>query len=263
MDIATLFGMVTGTGLILYAMGSGDGGIMLFWNLQSILIVVGGTFAATAIAFPTKDLTTIMAVIMRVFNSPKVEIEGIVKFLTNCAQEARKNGLLALETMGKKAKHASLTKGLGLIADGTDSATLHEILSTELKQMQDNHKTGQKIFSEMGKFSPAFGMVGTLVGLVAMLANLSDPSTIGPNMAIALLTTFYGALMSNLFFLPMVTKLERRAKDETFQIELMIVGLVAINKGDSTQVQKEKLDAFLSGNGGGKKGGAKKGGRKR
>ena len=247
MDIGTIFGVFAGVALIGFAMATGDGGIGQFINLPSVLIVLGGTVAATAVAFPTRDLKNIVAVSLRVFRNPQEEVQGIVEFLGACAQESRKNGLLSLENMARRTKHKPLEKGLALIADGTDSATLHEILSTELKQIQDHHKVGQKIFSEMGKFGPAFGMIGTLVGLVQMLANLQDPSSIGPNMAVALLTTLYGALMSNLFFLPMVTKLERRAKVEAYEIQLMIVGLLSINRGESTQILREKLDAFLAG----------------
>jgi len=247
MDIGTILGVVAGTGLIGYAMASGSGGLGAFMDVGSLLIVVGGTLAAIAIAFPTKEVASIAAVSSRVFRNPTLEIDGIVTFLTDCAQEARKNGLLALENMASQTKHKPLAKGLALIADGTDSATLNEILTTELQQMQDHHKVGQKIFSELGKYAPAFGMVGTLVGLVQMLGNLSDPATIGPNMAVALLTTLYGALLSNLLFIPMVTKLERRAKVEAFEIQLMILGLVSINRGESSSILKEKIDAFLAG----------------
>ena len=247
MDIGTIFGVVAGTGLILGAMASGDGGVAQFINVPSLLIVVGGTLTSTAIAFPTKELKGIVSVSQRVFRNPQTEINEIVTFLTTCAQEARKNGLLALEALAKKTKHPPLAKGLALIADGTDSATLHEILGTELKQIQEQHKVGQKIFSEMGKFAPALGMIGTLVDLVQMLGNLADPSSIGPNMAVALLTTLYGAMMANMYFLPMVTKLERRAKVEALEIGLMIQGLVSINRGESTQILKEKVDAYLAG----------------
>ena len=231
MDFGTLLGALVGLVLIGFAMATGDGGLILFVNLPSALIVIGGTLAATAIAFPTKEVGSIIAVSMRVFRNPQVEVQG----------------LLALEGMAKKTKHTPLKKGLGLIADGTDSGTLHEILTTELKQTQDHHKVGQRIFSEMGKFAPAFGMIGTLVALVQMLSNLDDPTKIGPNMAVALLTTLYGALLANLFLLPMVTKLERRAKIEAFEIQLIIIGLLAINKGDSTQILREKLDAYMAG----------------
>ena len=247
MDIGTIFGVIAGMGLIGFAMATGDGGIGQFINVPSALIVIGGTIAAIAIAFPTKECKNIVSVSMRVFRNPVVEVDGITKFLAQCAQEARKNGLLALENMAGKTKHKPLAKGLALIADGTDSSTLNEILTTELNQIQDHHKVGQKIFNEAGKFAPAFGMIGTLVGLVQMLGNLQDPSSIGPNMAVALLTTLYGALMANLLFLPMVTKLERRAKIEAFEIQLMILGLVSINRGESTQILKEKMDAFMAG----------------
>jgi chemotaxis protein MotA len=247
MDIGTLFGVIAGVVLIGYPMATGNGGLGLFLDLPSALIVFGGTIASTAIAFPTKDLKNIAAVSARVLRNPQEEVQGIVTFLLACAQEARKNGLLSLEGMARRTKHKPLAKGLALIADGTDSGTLNEILTTELRQMQDHHKLGQKIFAEMAKYGPAFGMIGTLVGLVQMLANLSDPSSIGPNMAVALLTTLYGALMANLFFLPMVTKLDRRAKVESFEIQLMILGLVSINRGETTQILREKVDAFLAG----------------
>lgn len=247
MDIGTIFGVLAGTGLIGYAMASGSSGLAAFVDVGSLLIVVGGTLAAVAIAFPTKEVMSITSVSSRVFRNPVIELEGIIKFLTECAQEARKNGLLALEAMATKTKHKPLAKGLALIADGTDSATLNEILTTELQQMQDHHKVGQKIFSELGKYAPAFGMVGTLVGLVQMLGDLSDPAMIGPNMAVALLTTLYGALLANLLFIPMVTKLERRAKIEAFEIQLMILGLVSINRGESSSILKEKIDAFMAG----------------
>jgi chemotaxis protein MotA len=117
---------------------------------------------------------------------------------------------------------------------------------TERKYMEEHHRVGQKIFSEMGKFAPAFGMVGTLIGLVQMLSDMSDPANIGPAMAVALLTTFYGAVLANIFFLPMVTKLERRVAIEVSQIELAIIGLDSMNRGDTAQILKEKLGAFLN-----------------
>jgi chemotaxis protein MotA len=133
-----------------------------------------------------------------------------------------------------------------LIADGTNSNTIREILATERKYMEEHHRVGQKIFNEMGKYAPAFGMVGTLIGLVQMLANMDDPDSIGPSMAVALLTTFYGAVFANLIFIPMVSKLDRRIGIEVTQIQLAIVGLDSINRGDATQILKEKLLAFMN-----------------
>lgn len=248
MDFATIIGTLCGMALILLAIITGsDEGITTFINLPSVLIVGGGTVAATAIAFPTRELKLIFSVSRRVFRNPKTELQSIIKFLLECGVAARRSGNLVLEEMARKTGWKPIQKGLGLIADGTDSGTIVEILNTELRNMEEHHKVGQKIFQEMGKFAPAFGMIGTLVGLVQMLSTLEDPKTIGPKMAVALLTTFYGALIANLIFLPMATKLERRSKIEAFAIRLMIVGLISINKGDNITIMREKLGAYLAG----------------
>ncbi len=245
MDKGTLFGVLAGLGLVLSAifMGSGLG---TFFNVPSLLIVAGGTVAATAVAFPTKELKLISQVTRRVFNNPKTEMLSMVKFLLDCKKMATKEGPLALENMAKKAPSKPMEKGLRLIADGTDARTIREILSTEQRYIEEHHRVGQKIFNEMGKFAPAFGMIGTLIGLVQMLATLDDPATIGPKMAVALLTTFYGALLANIIFLPMVTKLDRRIKIETQQLQLMIVGMMSINRDDTIAIMREKMKAFMA-----------------
>lgn len=252
MDFGTIIGTLGGTALIIFAMVTGsDQGITTFVNIPSVLIVGGGTIAGITIAFPTSELKMIFLTSRRVFANPKTELQSVVRFLVESGIAARKRGTLVLEEMAKKTAWGPIRKGLGLIADGTDSATLTEILMTEMKNMEERHRIGQKIFQEMGKFAPAFGMVGTLVGLVQMLASLSDPGSIGPKMAVALLTTLYGALAANLIFLPMSVKLERRIKIEAFAIRLMIVGLISINKGDNITILREKMGTFLSGEPGG------------
>jgi chemotaxis protein MotA len=244
-DKGTLFGVLAGVVLVggSVAMGSG---IQIFFSPSSVLIVLGGTLAATTIAFPTRELKLIPPVTRRVFKNPKTEILVIMQFLMDCRKAASKEGPLALEKMAQEAPSQPLEKGLTLIADGTDAHALQEILTTEQQTMEEHHRIGQRIFSEMGKFAPAFGMIGTLIGLVQMLATLDDPSSIGPSMAVALLTTFYGALLANLFFLPMVTKLDRRIRIEGQQIELMIVGMMSINHNDSLAIMREKMKAYLA-----------------
>ena len=245
MDKGTLFGILAGILLVggSVAMGSG---VQIFFSPSSILIVFGGTLAATAIAFPTRELKLIPPVTRRVFKNPKTEMIAIMQFLMECKKMASKEGPLALEKLAQEAPSRPLEKGLTLIADGTDAKALREILLTERTAMEDHHRTGQRVFSEMGKFAPAFGMIGTLIGLVQMLATLDDPASIGPSMAVALLTTFYGALLANMFFLPMVTKLDRRIGIEGQQIELMIVGMMSINQNDSLAIMREKLKAHLA-----------------
>jgi len=244
MDKASLFGVVVGTGLVLAAILLG-GSLMTFWNVQGLLIVAGGTFAAVCIAFPTAELKMVLPVTRRVFNDPGDEMMDIVKFMLKAAQIFKRDGPLALEEMAPKAPNKAVHKGLQLIADGAKPTAIHEILGTERKYMEEHHRVGQKIFNEMGKFAPAFGMVGTLIGLVQMLSDMSDPDALGPAMAVALLTTFYGAVIANLIFIPMVSKLDRRISIEVTHIQLAIVGLMSMHRGDTTTIMREKLKGFL------------------
>jgi len=247
MDYSTVFGTLGGLLLIFISISSGNKAELgIFLNIQAFLLVIGGTIAATTIAFPSRELFTIISVIGRVFDNPKTEVNSIIRFITTCLEKQRSGGHLALEQMVNQAQWISLRKGLQLISDGADNDTLIEILSIEQRAIEEYHRVGQRIFSEMAKYAPAFGMLGTLVGLVKMLSGLENPETIGPKMAIALMTTLYGVLLSNLIFLPMVTKLERRSRIEALQIRLMIVGLVSINKSDSMIIAREKMGAFLA-----------------
>ncbi len=244
MDLASILGLVAGAVLVLVAilMGSSIG---TFVNVPSVLVVVGGTIAATAIAFPGRELKMVGSVTSRVFKNPKQEMIALMRFLLECRKVSAKEGPLALEEMAEKAPMVPVAKALQLVADGTEPTTLRDILATEQRAIQEHHKTGQKLFTEMGKFAPAFGMIGTLIGLVQMLATLDDPSTIGPKMAVALLTTLYGALLSNLVFLPMVTKLERRLKSESARLDLALVGVMALKRQEPTLIMREKFKAFL------------------
>ena len=244
MDKASIFGVLVGTGLVLASIMIG-GPLSTFINAQGLLIVLGGTFAAICIAFPTRELKMIVPVTRRVFNDPGDEVLAIVQFLVKATQIFKRDGAKGLEGMMAECPSKPLGKGLLLVADGTDANTIHEILGSEQKYMEEHHRVGQKIFNEMGKFAPAFGMVGTLIGLVQMLSDMSDPDNIGPAMAVALLTTFYGAVFANLIFIPMVSKLDRRVTIEVTHIQLAIVGLVAIHRGDPTTILREKLKAFL------------------
>jgi chemotaxis protein MotA len=243
-DKASIFGVVVGSGLVVGSILLGSS-LAIFINVPGLLIVGGGTFAATSIAFPTEELKHMWGVVRRVFNDPGNEMVGISQYLLQAMRVLKKDGPLALEDMAAKAPTGPLTKGLQLIADGADVRTIREILATEQKYMEEHHRIGQKIFNEMGKYAPAFGMVGTLIGLVQMLANMSDPDSIGPSMAVALLTTFYGAVAANLIFLPMVAKLDRRISIEVTQIQLAIVGLQSMHGGDTAAIMKDKLQAFI------------------
>lgn len=245
MDKASIFGLVAGIALILTAILLGSS-LGTFINIQGILIVAGGTVAGTSIAFPTDELKLLWPVSRRVFNHPGDEMVAISQYLMRAIQVLKKEGPLALEKIADEAPTKPLKKGIQLIADNMPIATMREILATERKYMEEHHRIGQKMFTEMGKYAPAFGMVGTLIGLVQMLSDMSDPDNIGPAMAVALLTTFYGAVLANLVFIPMVTKLDRRIHIEVTQIQLAMVGLEAMVREESIQILREKLKAFMN-----------------
>jgi chemotaxis protein MotA len=243
-DKASIFGVVVGLALVVVAILLG-GSLMTFVNIPGILVVGGGTFAATSIAFPMNELKWIFPVSRRVFNNPTTELITIAQFIVQAMGVYKRDGGVALEKLAEEAPSEALKKGLMLIADGAKVRTLQSILAMEKKSIEEHHRAGQKIFNEMGKYAPAFGMVGTLIGLVQMLANMSDPDSIGPSMAVALLTTFYGALLANLIFLPMVAKLDRRRQAELVQFELTMVGLESMLTGDAAAILKEKMKAYL------------------
>ena len=243
MDIATLLGILAGFGLIIGSIASG-GGLGGFIDPPSMLIVVGGTIAATLVMFPLSVVMGSIKVGMKAFfakdRSPLELIEEIVKL----ADVGRREGLLALE----KAEVANeyLAKGVRLVADGSAPNLVRAVLETEIESLQQRHRRGQAVFKGMGTAAPAFGMIGTLVGLVQMLQNMDDPASIGPSMAVALLTTFYGAVLANVVFLPMVKKLEERSIDETFIMEIAVEGIMGIQNGENPRIVNERLLSFVA-----------------
>ena len=245
MDIATLIGIVVGLGLILWAIVSGAG-LGAFIHVPSLMITVGGTGAAALINFPLDKVMGVFAIAKKTFMIKPVEPEAEIARIAEFAQLARREGLLTLEDRLAELKDPFLLKGIQLVIDATAPETLRDILSIEVENLQLRHSEGKNILDQMGAFAPAFGMVGTLVGLVAMLQNLSDPSQIGAGMATALLTTFYGAFMANLFFLPLAGKLQSRSKEEVMIKQIMIEGIISIQSGDNPRTIEEKLKSFVS-----------------
>ena len=246
MDLNTVIGAALAFILVLGAMAIGPGGVMVFVHVPSMIIVFGGTIAVTMLAFPTPDLKPVMKVMMvaaiRKASTPTEEIDRIVEF----ANLARKEGLLALETKLQAVDDPFFGKGVQLVIDGFSADTVRDIMELEAEWEDSRHATGKKIVDQLGAFAPAFGMIGTLVGLVQMLQDLSDPNGIGLGMATALLTTLYGAMGANMVFIPLAGKLEMVAKTNQQLRKLMIEGTVAIQSGEKPQLIKEKLKGFLS-----------------
>ncbi len=244
MDLATIIGIVSGFGLVIVAMSLG-GGLMWFVNVPSALIVLGGTIGAVFINYPIADVLGVVKVAKNVFFQKQESASQIIEQLLDMARIARREGILALEKKEDEVENEFLLKGVRLMIDGMEPTVLSSILQTELDYLSERHRAGAEIFSSMGNFAPAMGMMGTLIGLVKMLMQMDDPSSIGPAMAVALITTFYGVILANLIFLPIAGKLKARSASEVLVKELIIYGILSVQSGDNPRVLEEKLNSFL------------------
>ncbi len=222
------------------------GSIGIFINIPSLIGTVGGTFAALFINFSLPQVMGALKVVRTNFKDPSRDVAEMIKNLVGYAEKARKEGMLALEEMAEQEEDDFLRKGLRLAVDGTDPTVLTRILEIDIEQIETRHRQGQEIFQQMGAYGPAFGMIGTLIGLVQMLAGLEDPSTIGAGMAVALLTTFYGAVLANTFALPQAGKLKVRSGQEINLKWMMVEGIMAIQSGDSPRIVEEKLKSYVT-----------------
>ncbi|MFZ5943701.1 MAG: flagellar motor protein [Bacillota bacterium] len=245
MDIATIVGIIFGIVLLIGSILV-EGSLSAFWSISSLMIVLGGTMAATLINFPLNQVIGTINVIRIAFRNHTTEPAEIITTMVSFAEKARREGLLALEAEAEEIDEHFLKKGIELIVDGTDPELVRNILETELNFVEERHKQGALIFENMGASSPAFGMLGTLIGLILMLRNLEDPSTIGPGMAVALITTFYGSLLANLIFLPIAGKLKIRSSEEILNKELMLEGILSIQAGENPRIVAEKMKSFLT-----------------
>jgi chemotaxis protein MotA len=244
LDLSTIIGLISGIVLVLWGIMSA-GELGWFWDFTSILIVIGGTIAATFIAFPLKKVLSTMKVVKKAFSNNTYETGMIINKIVSLANVARREGLLALEEAVEEIEDNFLQKGVMLIVDGTDPELVKNILETEIAFLEERHNEGKSIFDTMGTLAPAFGMIGTLIGLVAMLRQLDDPDTIGPSMGVALITTLYGSLLANLICIPIAKKLKLKSKEEILLKEIMIEGLLSIQAGENPRIIEEKLKAFL------------------
>lgn len=245
MDLATVVGVVAGFGLIALAIVLG-GNPAIFVSVSSLVIVVGGTVSATLINFPMGDVLSVVGKVRNAFFHEDRPPAELIETLVHFATIARREGILALEGQANETDDEFLKRSIQLAIDGTSPELIKDVLTTELAFMEDRHSTGQSILNSMGAFCPAFGMIGTLVGLVQMLAAMEDPSQIGAGMAVALLTTLYGAVLANVLFLPAAGKLKVRTAGELLSKEIVIEGILSIQSGDNPRVVEQKLKAFVS-----------------
>ncbi|MGV1099454.1 MotA/TolQ/ExbB proton channel family protein [Thiovibrio sp. JS02] len=242
MDIATVIGMVFGTAILAAAIVLG-GNVLLFVDIPSVFIVGGGIIATAFIRFSMADVINSIKVALNAFFIKASVPTEVIQEIVNLANIARKNGLIVLEQ--QPINDPFLKKAIMYCVDGHEAEFIEEVLKKEVSLTVERHEVGQSVFRGMGDSGPAFGMIGTLVGLVQMLANLSDPSAVGPAMAVALLTTLYGAVAANLFFIPLADKLGLRCKEEERNRKLIIEGVLGILKGLNPRVMEEFLETFL------------------
>lgn len=245
MDISTLVGLISGTFFVTVSiMLSGRMG--LFVDVPSMMIVFGGCTASLLIAYPVKKFIGAIKTVKYGFKDIGLEPKLLISQINDLALAARKEGLLALEEVAQGMSEPFLKKGILLIVDGTDPELVRNILETELSFIETRHKENQGFWGALAELGPAWGMIGTLIGLICMLDNMQDPSAIGPQMAVALVTTFYGSMIANFFATPLANKLKVKSSDELLLKQLMIEGILSIQAGENPRVIEEKLKAFLA-----------------
>ncbi len=243
MDLATLIGLIVGATIIFFAMLSGTD-ISMYVNVPGLMIVLGGTFAATLIKFPIVDsYHAFILALNKAFWEEAEKPAELIKTARRLADVARKKSVLALEN--EEIANEFFQKGIQLCVDGRTPEFVQKVLIEEMDKSIERHEMGEQIFRSIGDAAPAFGMIGTLVGLVQMLSDLDDPSTIGPAMAIALLTTLYGALIANLIAIPIADKLAIRSQQERIKKTIILQSVLSILRGEHPRIMDELLEAYV------------------
>lgn len=245
MDIATILGLTLGIGCMLFGMLSG-GSLGAFLDPSSVAITVGGGLASTIICFPLSDTLKVIKLIPLVFKSPKTNPFQIIQMLVELSQKARREGLLALESAQTDVKDDYLKKALELVVDGIEANMVKTSMQLEIDSMVVRHSMGQSYFRTMASQFPSWGMIGTLMGLINLLKTLDDPSGIGPAMALAIITTFYGSILANFVCTPFANKLQTNSAEEIRMREMIMEGVLSIQSGENPRLMEHKLKTFLS-----------------
>ena len=245
MDFATFLGLISAFGLIGLAIYT-NSSLNLFLNFPSFLIVFGGTIGATLVNYSLSEFFNLIRGLKYVIFHKEPDINEIKEILLRLSNTARKKGVMALETELENVDDLFLKKGITLIVDGMETNSIKNILETQINFINERHKIGYEILESMANYSPAMGLIGTLIGLVQMLQQMNEPTTIGPAMAIALITTFYGAIMSNVIFMPLSGKLKRKSEKEIFYKRIYLEGVLSIARGENPLIMLNKIDAFFS-----------------
>lgn len=244
MERSTVIGLAAGFGLIAIAILV-QGGLTSFISIESLLIVVGGVLAATMVNYSIEDMITAQEAVRAVMNKNEVDLTNDIELLTMFSRRARRQGLLTLDDDVRYVEDEYLKNGLELTIDGIPEENLINILDDEIKSLERRHDTSINVLDSMGTYSPAFGMIGTLIGLILMLRNLENPEGIGPGLAIALITTFYGTILANLVFVPLSGKLQKFSKKEKNEKEMLKTGILSLANGENPRIMEKKMLSFV------------------
>ena len=243
-DILTSIGLMLGIVLMLYGMLSGSE-LKIFVDLASVLITVGGSVSALLITYNLEEMGNMGKMFLQAFKENKSSAKDIIIEFTDLSKKARREGLLSLEDDISSMEDQFLKKGLQMVVDGIEPETIKEILELEIGEMEFRHSRGYGMFQSWGAYAPAFGMLGTLIGLIQMLANLTDVANIASGMGKALITTFYGSLLANMLCLPIASNLKQKSQKEIGEREMMLEGILSIQSGVNPRIVEEKLMTYL------------------
>jgi len=246
MDIASIVGLLLGISLLVISIMISPGASFgAFVDYPSLMVVIGGSVAAVLVCFPLKSFLNMGRVLKNVFFNKPEDISELIEQIVSLAETARRDGLLALEGRVEEISNPFIVLGIQMAVDGTRPEVIEDIMRTEMDAVATRHSNGKKVLEQMGRFAPAFGMIGTLLGLIIMLGQLDNPDNLGPGMAVALITTLYGAIVANVFFLPCAEKLALISKYELLAMEVVVRGIMAIQSGENPRVIEQKLTTFI------------------
>lgn len=245
MDLASLIGLLLAFIMMAVSVVMGGGSFASFWDTASVLMVFGGTTGALMMCFSLRNVMNLPKVLRKVFFNRPIDLRDIIEQMVRLAEVARKEGLLALESRLQEVENPFIKLGLQMAVDGARPEVIEDVLKTDIECLAMRHRDGKGMVDQVGRFGPAFGMIGTLLGLIIMLGNMSDPSMIGSGMAVALITTLYGAVLSNAMFLPFSEKLAAVSKNELIGREIILRGVMAIQSGENPRIIEQKLNTYL------------------
>jgi chemotaxis protein MotA len=246
MDLASVIGILLGFSFLAVAIAISPGASFgAFIDYPSIMVVIGGAIASVLICFPLKTFFSVARVVKVVFFNKPPNTHEVIEQLVSLAETARRDGLLALEGRLEEISNPFVILGIQMAVDGTRPEVIEDIMRTEMDAVATRHRTGKNVVDQLGKFGPAYDMIGTLLGLIIMLGQLDDPSALGPGMAVALITTLYGAIISNCIFIPFSEKLAHLNKEELNAMEIIVRGIMGIQSGENPRVIEQKLSTFI------------------